>query len=143
MVRKRPKSACKCPKTALVRPFNCLLSDAFCGGGGQNANFRTLKCTFWNSRVSGSVWGRDDRNTSQKKGNNPRKINLGRISLQLSCQIFDRCLADFGLQSLPQSLATGDALSVHYSAIGDTLSCDAPYSAIVFRGKLLLRYLPP
>ena len=28
----------------------------------------------------------------------------------------------------------------HYSAIGDTISCDAPYSAIGFRGKLLLRY---
>ena len=30
----------------------------------------------------------------------------------------------------------------HYSAIGDTISCDAPYSAIGFRGKLLLRYPP-
>ena len=29
-----------------------------------------------------------------------------------------------------------------YSAIGDTISCDAPYSAIGFRGKLFLRYLP-
>ena len=28
----------------------------------------------------------------------------------------------------------------HYSAIGDTISCDAPYSAIGFRGKLFLRY---
>ena len=28
----------------------------------------------------------------------------------------------------------------HYSAIGDTISCDAPYSAIGCRGKLSLRY---
>ena len=26
----------------------------------------------------------------------------------------------------------------HYSAIGDTISCDAPYSAIGFRGKRFL-----
>ena len=31
----------------------------------------------------------------------------------------------------------------HYSAIGDTISWDAPYSAIGFRGKPFLRYLPP
>ena len=30
----------------------------------------------------------------------------------------------------------------HYSAIGDTISCDAPYSAIGFTGKLFLRYPP-
>ena len=29
------------------------------------------------------------------------------------------------------------------SAIDDTISCNAPYSAIGFRGKLLLRYPPP
>ena len=28
----------------------------------------------------------------------------------------------------------------HYSTIGDTISCDAPYSTIGFRGKLFLRY---
>ena len=28
----------------------------------------------------------------------------------------------------------------HYSAIGDTISCNAPYSAIALRGKLFLRY---
>ena len=33
------------------------------------------------------------------------------------------------------------SLVSHYSAIGDTISCDAPYSAIGFRGKLFLRYL--
>ena len=27
----------------------------------------------------------------------------------------------------------------HYSAIGDAISCDAPYSAIGFRGKFFLR----
>ena len=32
------------------------------------------------------------------------------------------------------------SLVSHYSAIGDTISCDAPYSAIGFRGKLFLRY---
>ena len=31
------------------------------------------------------------------------------------------------------------SLVSHYSAIGDTISCDAPYSAIGFRGKLPLR----
>ena len=31
----------------------------------------------------------------------------------------------------------------HYSAIDDTISCNAPYSAIGFRGKLFLRYPPP
>ena len=31
-------------------------------------------------------------------------------------------------------------LSVHYSAIGDTISCDAPYGAIGLRGRL---FLPP
>ena len=31
---------------------------------------------------------------------------------------------------------------VPYVAIGDTISCDAPYSAIGFRGELFLR-LPP
>ena len=35
-----------------------------------------------------------------------------------------------------------DALVSHYSAIGDTILCDAPYSAIGFRGKLFLRYPP-
>ena len=30
----------------------------------------------------------------------------------------------------------------NYSVIGDTISCDAPYSAIGFRGKLFLRYPP-
>ena len=30
----------------------------------------------------------------------------------------------------------------HYSVIGDTRSCHAPYSAIGFRGKLFLRYPP-
>ena len=28
----------------------------------------------------------------------------------------------------------------HYSAIGDTISCDAPYRVIGFRGKIFLRY---
>ena len=32
------------------------------------------------------------------------------------------------------------SLASHYGAIGDTISCDAPYSAIGFRGKLFLRY---
>ena len=30
----------------------------------------------------------------------------------------------------------------HYSAIGDTISCDAPYSTIGYGGKLFLRYPP-
>ena len=35
-----------------------------------------------------------------------------------------------------------EILVSHSCAIGDTISCDAPYSAIGFRGKLLLRYPP-
>ena len=31
-------------------------------------------------------------------------------------------------------------LASHYSAIGDTISCNTPYSVIGFRGKLFLRY---
>ena len=43
------------------------------------------------------------------------------------------------LKFTPKNL---QALVSHYAAIGDTISCDAPYSAIGFRGKLFLR-LPP
>ena len=41
-----------------------------------------------------------------------------------------------------QNLINKGALVSHYSAIGDTISCDAPYSAIGFRGKLFLQYPP-
>ena len=34
------------------------------------------------------------------------------------------------------------SLVSHYSAIGDAISCDALYSEIGFRDKLLLRYPP-
>ena len=34
------------------------------------------------------------------------------------------------------------ALVFYYSAIGDTILCDAPYSAKGFRGELCLRYPP-
>ena len=37
-------------------------------------------------------------------------------------------------------LATLQILVSYYSAIGDTISCDAPCSAIGFSGKLFLRY---
>ena len=52
-----------------------------------------------------------------------------------------------GQDSLPRQVAPETPspeliLVSHYSAIGDTISCDALYSAIVFRGKLLLRYSP-
>ena len=60
MVRKHPKSAFKCPKKALFGLFNWLFGAIFLGGG-QNGIFRTLKGTSWNFRISGSVWGRDDR----------------------------------------------------------------------------------
>ena len=36
----------------------------------------------------------------------------------------------------------GPDLVSHYSAIGDTISCDAPYGAIGFKDKLFLRYPP-
>ena len=39
----------------------------------------------------------------------------------------------------PSNKHRGNLVS-HYSAIGDTISCDAPYSAIGFIGKLFLRY---
>ena len=34
------------------------------------------------------------------------------------------------------------SLESHFSAIGDTISCDAPYCAVGFRGKLFLQYPP-
>ena len=40
------------------------------------------------------------------------------------------------------AIISGWSVVSHYSAIGDTISCDAPYSAIGFRGKLFLRYPP-
>ena len=43
----------------------------------------------------------------------------------------------------PPSPRPHPTLVSHYSAIGDTISCDAPYSAIGFRGKLCLRYIWP
>ena len=39
----------------------------------------------------------------------------------------------------PSFLGGGGDLVSHYSAIGDTISCDAPCSAIGFRGKFFLR----
>ena len=35
-----------------------------------------------------------------------------------------------------------DSLMSHYGAIGDTISCDFPYSTTGFRSKLSLRYPP-
>ena len=45
-----------------------------------------------------------------------------------------------GVQTCHVSERAKVALVSHYSAIGDTISCDAPYSAIGFKGKLALRY---
>ena len=42
--------------------------------------------------------------------------------------------------SLVVCYAYPGSLVGHYNAIGDTISCDAPYSAMGIRGKLLLRY---
>ena len=39
-------------------------------------------------------------------------------------------------------LDTGPILVSHYSATGNTISCDAPYSAIAFGGELFLQYPP-
>ena len=48
--------------------------------------------------------------------------------------------------SLPTAIGLLDwglgSLVSHYSAIGDTISCDAPYSAIGIRGKVFLRHAP-
>ena len=49
---------------ALFGPFNGLFGVIFLGG--QNGIFRALKCTFWNFRISVSVWGLDDRNAKEK-----------------------------------------------------------------------------
>ena len=46
------------------------------------------------------------------------------------------CTLLSGSQKKTVFLAT---LVSHYSAIGDTISCDGPYSAIGFRGKFFLR----
>ena len=45
----------------------------------------------------------------------------------------------FGIPCFPPTVVF---LVSHYSAIGDTISCDAPYSAIGFRGKFFLRCPP-
>ena len=61
MVQKVPFWDIKCT----FRVFSDHLMD-FLGpfsGGGPNGIFRTSKCTFWNSRISGSVWGQHYRNT--------------------------------------------------------------------------------
>ena len=50
-------------------PFNLLFGAIFLGG--QNGLFRTLKCTFWNFRISGSAWGRDDCKIRGKVPNLP------------------------------------------------------------------------
>ena len=55
--------------------------------GGQNRIFRTLKCTFWNFRISGSVWGPDDRNSSasfRKTRGVPKVFFLIKAFLSLS-----------------------------------------------------------
>ena len=51
------------------------------------------------------------------------------------------------LKSLLLNRFRGDSVAIlhstlRYSTIGDTISCDAPYSAIDFRGKLFLRSPP-
>ena len=47
------------------------------------------------------------------------------------------------IPGLPRQRSVGRlSLVSHYSAIGDTISCDAPYGAIGFRGKVFLRYPP-
>ena len=47
-----------------------------------------------------------------------------------------RMFPEISAQNLRENLVS------HFSAIGDTISCDAPYSAIGFRGKFLLRNPP-
>ena len=61
-------------KTALLRPFNWLLGAIFLGG--QNGIFRASKCTFWNSKISGSVWGRGYRNSGSKSHTRRRFLQL-------------------------------------------------------------------
>ena len=45
-----------------------------------------------------------------------------------------------GQELAPAKSGQSSRLVSHYSAIGDTISCDAPYSAIGFRGELFLRF---
>ena len=52
------KSILNAPKRHFFGPFNWLFGAIFLGG--QNGIFRALKCTFWNSRILGSVLGRDN-----------------------------------------------------------------------------------
>ena len=52
-------------------------------------------------------------------------------------------LRDPGLFACDNEIQFCDFILVsRYSAIGDTISCDAPFSAIGFRRKLFLRYPP-
>ena len=58
--------------------------------------------------------------------------------LQPPAAVLDQISGPMGARFL-SSTGLGFLVS-HYGAIGDTISCDAPCSAIGFRGKLLLRY---
>ena len=78
----------------------------------------------------GRVCGLGSHQLLQK---NPGNLVLGsNVSLQQSLP---------KIHSTKRERASTDLVS-HYSAIGDTISCDAPYRAIGFKGKLLLRYTP-
>ena len=53
-------------------------------------------------------------------------------------QLKDICVSKITMRTAPNFTN----LVSHYSAIGDTVLCDAPYSAIGFRGKFFLRCPP-
>ena len=74
------------------------------------------------------------------RGGGSRPHLAGIITIKSSKQWQHRRAQDsrYGLPNMEPSDKT---LVSRYSAIGDTISCDAPYSAIGFRGKLFLR--PP
>ena len=76
-----PQKSIKWSEKCRFGAFQCtfrVLSDIYLTfgghflGEGQIGIFRTLECTFWNSRISGSVWGRDDHNTRAKYQRPPR-----------------------------------------------------------------------
>ena len=82
---------------------------------------------------------RDPAEPSQRPAQSPLRGKFPRRALRRVVpprMVTLRNFKRWDLSHLPKNLVS------HYSAIGDTISCDAPYSAMGFRGKLFLRYPP-
>ena len=67
-----------------------------------------------------------------------RKLHAGRLARSHIVQAFLNLNPHRTLRSQRREIVL--CLVSHYSAIGVTISCDAPFCAIGFRAKLFLRY---